>query len=852
MSGIGSERSVIKLEKKIAKLEREIDKHKQAEAALAKDNRLLRTLAACNRAMMRAERESDLAESVCRIIVENDNYELAWIGLVQDSNGGTLTSVGRAFSQRLSEGADSLIQALLEQSLPQALAALASGRPVFSRQTGLPVDTGISGKHALHQDTGSFVSLPLVAGGSKVGAVTIYSTKPDVFATKQIEWLNEIATDLAFAIGSLRTRGETTLGPQASRAREQLLELVINVSKGGIWDLVLKPGDRPDSLSDEMFISPAMKGFIGFEDHEFPNSISAWQQRIFPDDMELIRDSVRANFQGKKNLHEVEYRIRHKDGGVRRIRSCGSIQRDGLGRLVRWSGIDWDVTEQRQADEEHRRLTTVLEQAATAVIITDRHGQIEYVNPEFGRVSGFSREEVIGRNLDIFKNDRQSEEFYQEMQDTLTAGKIWAGRYTIRTKAGPYRVFEATISPVLDRVGKVINFVCVNRDVTQEVALEIQLRQAQKIEAIGTLAAGIAHDFNNILGGIIGYTELVMCQLQPGEQSMADLEQVVKACYRARELVKQILVFSRKGDQGKNPVNVTLVVKEALKMLRASLPTTIRIVPRLLSDTTTVLADPTQIHQVLVNLFTNAAHAVNETDGIVEVSVTDVFIEAEDSVFFPELAEGNYLKIEVTDNGHGIEPEDLERIFDPYFSTKKKDEGTGLGLAVVRGIVESHKGAIRVQSEPGKGATFAIFLPAIEEESKPEFDAPMALPFGTERVLLVDDEPTLVNLCKNMLVRLGYQVETANGGVEALEKFLAGPDRFDLVITDYTMPYLTGEGLAQQIMEIRPDLPIVMCTGFSKRIDEGRAKTLGIRQFIMKPVAMRELARAVRAALESK
>ena len=817
---------------------------------MAETNHTLMTITACCRAMMRAEQESDLVNSVCRILVENDNYALAWIGFTEQINGNGLTPVGWAASQMLGKSADSYLQVFLKHSLPQALKATETRQPVLSRDARLSLGITTPAKKVREKATGCFVSLPLVTGENTLGAITIYAEKPDVFATGQIDLLNELATDLAFAIRSLRTRGRAKSAQQALGANEHLLELVISGFKGGIWDLELKPGDTPDTVGDGIFISKTLKGFIGFEDREFPNSISAWQQRIFSEDLELIRNIAKANFQGEKDLHEVEYRILHKDGGIRRIRSIGAIQRDELGRPIRWSGIDWDVTEQRLAEEEHRRLTTVIEQAATAVIITDRSGRIEYVNPEFERASGFSREDVIGCNLDIFKNDKQSEEFYQEMRDTLTAGKIWAGRYTIRTKQGPFQMFETTISPVLDRAGEVMNFVCVNRDVTHEVALEIQLRQAQKIEAIGTLAAVIAHDFNNILGGIIGYTELVMCQLQPGEQAMADLEQVVKACYRARELVKQILVFSRKDEQGKKPVNIALVVKEALKMLRASLPTTIRIVPKLVSERTTVLADPTQIHQVLINLFTNAAHAVNESDGIVEVSVTDTLLGKEDLVFFPELAEGNYLKIEVKDNGHGIEQENLERIFDPYFSTKKKDEGTGLGLAVVHGIVDGHKGAIRVQSEPGKGAVFQIFLPAIREESEPEFESPMTLPAGSERILLVDDELTLVNLCRNMLVRLGYQVETANGGVQALEMFLAGPDRFDLVITDYTMPYLTGEGLAQQIMEIRPDLPIVLCTGYSKRIDEVRAKNLGIRQFIMKPVAMRELARVVRAALD--
>ncbi|MBW2169460.1 MAG: response regulator, partial [Deltaproteobacteria bacterium] len=385
--------------------------------------------------------------------------------------------------------------------------------------------------------------------------------------------------------------------------------------------------------------------------------------------------------------------------------------------------------------------------------------------------------------------------------------------------------------------------------ITEYRKLEAQLQQAQKMEAIGTLAGGIAHDFNNILAAIIGYTEIASLQVAEDDKAKESLKEVLKSGRRAADLVKQILAFSRKGEQERIPVQIGLIVKEALKLLRASLPTTIEIHQNIESDTGIVEADPTQIHQILMNLCTNAGHAMREEGGILEVTLTNVDIDARTIRQYPDMSPGPYLRLSVSDTGEGMTPEILGRIFDPYFTTKEVGEGTGLGLAVVHGIIKDHGGAITVYSEPGKGTTFHVYLPVIEKAAEPEKETLKPLPTGHERILFIDDEPGLVEIGRVMLGELGYDVVVRTSSIEALELFRIKPDEFELVITDMTMPKMTGDKLAKELMQIRPDIPIILCTGFSKRITEEKAKEIGIKAFVMKPLVMRDLANTVRKAL---
>lgn len=376
-----------------------------------------------------------------------------------------------------------------------------------------------------------------------------------------------------------------------------------------------------------------------------------------------------------------------------------------------------------------------------------------------------------------------------------------------------------------------------------------QLVQAQKMEAIGTLAGGIAHDFNNILTAIIGYTELAREEVPEGSRVQANLQEVLKAGMRAKDLVQQILMFSRQSTQEQKPLQMDSIVEEGLKLLRASIPTTIEIRPNIQRECGTVLGDPTQIYQVLMNLCANAAHAMREKGGVLEVSLMNVDIDAA-LAQHPDLKSGPYVRLTVSDTGHGMDRAVMERIFDPYFTTKEPGEGTGMGLAVVHGAVKSHGGAIAVDSEPGKGTTFHVYFPRMERGGAPEAEAAASIPTGSERILFVDDEKALVDMIKQMIESLGYKVAGRTSSIEALEAFRAQPDKFDLVITDQTMPNMTGEMLARKLLRIRPDIPIILCTGYSESITKEKVKAMGIRELIMKPVVRSELARIIRDVLD--
>ncbi|RJP83346.1 MAG: response regulator [Desulfobacteraceae bacterium] len=380
--------------------------------------------------------------------------------------------------------------------------------------------------------------------------------------------------------------------------------------------------------------------------------------------------------------------------------------------------------------------------------------------------------------------------------------------------------------------------------------LETQLRQAQKMESIGTLAGGIAHDFNNILSSVIGYAELTLVDLSEGKNaSRQNIQAILKAGERARDLVGQILTFSRQTEQVNIPIKIHMIVHEALRLLRSSIPTTIEIITNI-QKCKPILADPTQIHQVIMNLCTNAYHAMQRNGGTLTVNLSPIEIQAQDAGKITGIPPGSYAKLEVTDTGIGMNRSTIERIFDPYFTTKEKGKGTGLGLSVVHGIVNNHNGAITVESQIGQGSTFSVFFPVVDDTEIQITATKKKLPAGTEHILLVDDEKEIVLIEQQMLERLGYKVTTRTGSVEALHVFQTHPSEFDMVITDMTMPNMTGDQLAHEIIKIRPDIPIVLCTGFSENMNDEKAKSLGIHKFVFKPVSMEEIANTIRDVLD--
>lgn len=505
--------------------------------------------------------------------------------------------------------------------------------------------------------------------------------------------------------------------------------------------------------------------------------------------------------------------------------------------------------ELRATQELLKKVATAVEQAAEGIMITDKDGYVEYINPAVTGINGYSGGEIIGREYTVLRSDSHDPAFYDVMWRTIKEGKVWKGRLQRRKKDGSVYDAEETISPVKDPSGAIVNYVFLGRDITERLRLEEQLRQAQKMEAIGTLAGGIAHDFNNVLAGIMGFTEMVMEDLPPDGPEHRRLKLALKGANRGRDLVKQILAFSRQTGHDRKSLVLSQIIEEALRLLRPALPSTIEIVWKSLTNDDEILADPVHMHQILMNLCTNAAHAMRQEGGVLDISLSKIVIAEGDRGPVPEMVPGEYLELEVRDTGSGMTPQTLKRIFDPFFSTKK-GEGTGLGLSVVHGIVKSYDGYIIVESEPGKGSTFRVHLPKSRDLVRAEPERTASFTGGNERILLVDDEDILVELSKQRLTRFGYRVEATTGSMDALAIFRKDPHGFDLVITDHTMPGMTGMDLAAELLKIRATIPIILCTGYSETVSQERASQIGIKGFLMKPVGKDELAQAIRRALD--
>ena len=468
---------------------------------------------------------------------------------------------------------------------------------------------------------------------------------------------------------------------------------------------------------------------------------------------------------------------------------------------------------------------------------------------------GFTREKLLTKRLPDISLSTESE-IRKEIQN---AGQENRDFFVFKHKLsnGEIRDVEIRSTPLFMRENRVFNFLII-QDITDRIRaeeekkkIETQLRQSHKMEALGTLAGGIAHDFNNILWVINGNSELAKAEIPQGSSARYNLEQVEEACRKATALVTQILSFCRQTEQKQQPLKISLIIKESLKLLRSSIPANIEIRRIISSQSDVIMADLSLINQVVMNLYTNAAHAMRENGGILEVSLVNLEIDNEEALLHQDLTPGHYVIMSVRDTGHGIDPIHINRIFDPYFTTKGDDEGTGMGLSAAYGIIRNHGGTITVDSKPGKGTIFNVFLPVLEEvEKEPDLETFETLPKGKEQILVIDDENSVLDMLKKMLKLLGYKIEAFQSPVEALKSFKANAEKYDLVITDQSMPYITGDILAKELMVIRTNIPIILCTGYSELISEEKAREIGIKTFLIKPVEKGKLARTIRKVLD--
>jgi len=636
---------------------------------------------------------------------------------------------------------------------------------------------------------------------------------------------------------------EKTIDTDHKKEREVLLS-VLNDLEDGYYEV--------DLNGDFTFFNDPMCKLTGYTREEL-NGMNNRQYMSRESAKAVLKDFNRVYTKGE-SVKGLEFEIIQKQGENLFVEGSISLIFDGNEKPSGFKGIVRDISRRKMTEDALRRSEKeyrLLVENATEGILIIQDGTIKYANPQFLALIGYSEDELTNRPfIEFIRPDDQDRmtDAYSAILNGKKVEELFS--FKVESKNGNILLFQAKEVLVTWRKGPaVLTFL---RDMTSQDMLEARLKNAQKMEAIGTLAGGIAHDFNNILGSIMLNSELALDESEEGSEIGYSLGQILQASHRAKDLVEQILTFSRNSEVDKRPLNISSIIKETVKMMRAMFPSTILIHLEASDDSGLVLANPTQIQQLLLNLSTNSVHAMSEKGGILEICLENVTLDASKADKL-NLQPGNFTKLTVTDTGHGITIDLQQRIFDPFFTTKNTGEGTGLGLSVVHGIVENHEGAMKMDSTPGKGTEFNIFFPTAEEDDKPEeMESNPLLADGNNRILFVDDEEALRDAGGRMLKWMGYRVTAVSSGIEALDIFKQESGGIDLVITDMTMPGMTGVELSTKLLEMQPDIPIILCTGYHETVTPEKAKALGIREYVSKPYSQSDMAKIIGNVLSHK
>ncbi len=571
---------------------------------------------------------------------------------------------------------------------------------------------------------------------------------------------------------------------------------------------------------------------------------------------------VRQIWNGEINHLNLEKNYAHKDGHVVRGDVSLSAICDAEGKVLYIVDQIQDITDRKQAENELKFSAERFERWKASnfigIIQSNSKGDINDANDTLLTMLGYSRQDLLERKIDWTK--LTPPEFLhldkKAMEEAADKG-FWTPFEKEYFHKNGHRIPIIIGGSVFkefpdDYIVFIIDITARKKMEEEREELQEQLLQSRKMDAMGTLAGGIAHEFNNILGIIIGNAELAFDDVPEWNPAKNCLAEIKTASLRAKDVVRQILSFTRKTPAERKPIQISTIVKESLKLIRATIPTTIEIKQNVFCDDELILGNPTEVNQILLNLCSNAAHAMLEGEGSLDITLEAITLDEKAAAVYEDLTSGDYVKLGVKDTGTGIDREIKDRIFDPYFTTKDVGEGVGMGLAIVYGLVKKHDGAISLASEVEKGTIVEVLFPIVEGEVEEPTDTSETMPTGTERILFVDDEPSLAEMVNQVLTRLGYNVEARTSSLEALELFKAEPDRFDLVITDMAMPEMAGDRLAKELITIRHDIPIILSSGHSERMDKDRARKLGIKAYIMKPLVMKGIAQKIREVLDKK
>jgi len=807
-------------------------------------NRMLRTLSGVNELLVRETEESRLYEEVCRIAVERAAFLLAWVGVADRASGRVDVAARAGAAQGYLEGIDIRCDDSPRGGGPTGT-AIREGRTVaigdFATDPRLALWRDAGAAHGVR----SSAATPIRRGDTVIGALTLYSSKPHTFDAEIVALLEEMAADIGFALKTLDDRRRSDAAEEAVRASEARMRLVLE----NLPVLIAAIGDD----GNVAFWNRGAEEVTGFPASEVVGKPPPWE-RAYPDPARL--EAILAEWERRgDDFRDWELPLRASDGTTRTLIWHSVAERVSVPGWAVW-GVAVDVTDLRRAQDEARRIQRAVEQSSESVVITDVKGGILYVNPALCASMGYEAEELLGANPRLWKSGAQGPEVYRQLWDTITKGGTWRGKLVNRTKSRKLLHEEAVIGPIRDAAGAIEGFVAVKRDETRERDLEAQLQQAQKLEAVGHLAGGIAHDFNNALGGVIGYCDLALMDLDECAPARASVDEARRSGERAAEIARQLLVFSRRQELVLKVVDLNHIVEGLLKMLRRLIGEQVALTADLGSELPAVSADVGQVEQVLTNLCLNARDAMPK-GGRITISTTvatagEVPPRPTSGDSSPAPAHASWLRLSISDTGTGMTEEVRAHIFEPFFTTKPRGHGTGLGLSVVHGIVGKHGGAIAVDTALGEGTTFRIYLPAVGVAAPRQVAAARPMPpGGSETILIVDDDELVREIARRMLARLGYRLLLASSAFEA-----AGlADRFDgpihLLLTDVVMPGPSGADLATDLRKSRPGLRVIFISGHVPEALPKQGLLTGSTPLLSKPFTAEALAARVRSVLDA-